>query len=120
MTIGLLPFFPIAAFRGAPAVAWDIPYALELVYVGVISTAFGWILWLAVLRRLSANAASFNMLAVPVVGLTSSMVLLGEELTRSEWTGIALIGAGLVLLGALGRRAGRAASKAEPPLLETG
>jgi drug/metabolite transporter (DMT)-like permease len=120
MAIGLLPFFPFVAFRGAPAVAWDLPYVLELIYVGVISTALGWILWLAVLRRLSASAASFNMLAIPVVALTSSMLVFGEELTPGEWIGIALIGAGLAVLGALGVRAGRAAAKAEPPLLETG
>ncbi|MEO8302514.1 MAG: DMT family transporter [Betaproteobacteria bacterium] len=120
MAIGLLPFFPFVAFRGAPAVTWDFPYALELFYVGVISTALGWILWLAVLRRLSANAASFNMLAIPIVALTSSMLVYGEELTRDEWFGIALIGAGLVLLGMLGVRAVRAAKRNEPPLLETG
>jgi drug/metabolite transporter (DMT)-like permease len=120
MAIGLLPFFPFIAFRGAPAVAWDLAYVLELFYVGVVSTAFGWILWLAVLRRLTANAASFNMLAIPVVALTSSMLVFGEQLTGEEWIGIVLIGAGLAVLGALGVRASRAAAKIEPPLLETG
>ncbi len=28
MAIGLLPLFPFVAFRGAPAVTWDLPYAL--------------------------------------------------------------------------------------------
>jgi drug/metabolite transporter (DMT)-like permease len=120
MAIGLLPFFPFVAFRGAPAVTWDTPYTLELLYVGVLSTALGWILWLAVLRRLSANAASFNMLVIPVVALASSMLVSGEALTRGEWTGIALIGAGLGLLGVLGLSRGRAATRPEPPLLETG
>jgi drug/metabolite transporter (DMT)-like permease len=120
MAIGLLPFFPFLAFRGAPPVAWDLAYVLELFYVGVVSTAFGWILWLAVLRRLTANAASFNMLAIPVVALTSSMLVFGEELTGEEWIGIVLIGAGLAVLGALGVHASRAAAKVEPPLLETG
>jgi drug/metabolite transporter (DMT)-like permease len=120
MAIGLLPFFPFLAFHGAPAVAWDIAYALQLVYAGVISTALGWILWLAVLRKLSANAASFNMLAIPVVALASSMLAYDEVLARSEWIGIAMIGAGLVVLGLLGRHAGRAVTKGEPPLLEGG
>jgi len=120
MAIGLLPFFPFVAFRGAPAVAWNIPYALALFYVGALSTALGWILWLAVLRRLSANAASFNMLAIPVVALTSSMLVYGEELTPAEWSGIAAIGTGLAVLGGLGVHAGRTAKKNEPPLLESG
>ena len=120
MALGLLPFFPFVAFRGAPAVAWDLTYVLALFYVGVISSAFGWIVWVKVLRHLSANAASFNMLAIPIVALTSSMLVYGEELTRGEWIGIALIGAGLAVLGALGVRAGRAAKKDEPPLLEPG
>ena len=120
MALGLLPFFPFVAFRGAPAVAWDLTYVLALFYVGVISSAFGWIVWVKVLRHLSANAASFNMLAIPIVALTSSMLVYGEVLTRGEWIGIALIGAGLAVLGALGVRAGRAAKKDEPPLLEPG
>jgi drug/metabolite transporter (DMT)-like permease len=120
MAIGLLPLFPVIAFRGAPPVEWDLTYALALVYVGVIASGVGWIVWVIVLRRLSASAASFNMLAIPIVALTSSMLIYGEALTRGEWTGIALIGAGLVVLGVFGIRADRKAKRNEPPLLETG
>ena len=107
MAVGLLPFFAMAAFRGMPPAAWDAEYLALLFYSGVISTAFGWILWLALLHRLSANAASFNMLAIPVIAIVSSMLLMGERLARGEWAGIALIGAGLAVLGVLGWRAGR-------------
>jgi drug/metabolite transporter (DMT)-like permease len=109
MTVGLLPFFAIAAGRASPPVAWDAEYLVLLFYSGVISTAFGWLLWLALLHRLSANAASFNMLAIPVVALVSSMLLMAERLAGGEWAGIALIGAGLAVLGALGWRAERIA-----------
>jgi drug/metabolite transporter (DMT)-like permease len=107
MAVGLLPFLAIAAVRTAPAVAWDLEYALLLAYSGVIATALGWMLWLALLERLSANAASFNMLAIPVIALSSSVLLLGERLAPPEWWGIVLIGAGLAVLGRLARRAGR-------------
>jgi drug/metabolite transporter (DMT)-like permease len=107
MVLGLLPFFAIAAFRQAPPVVWDPEYLLLLFYSGVGSTALGWILWLALLHRLSANAASFNMLAIPVIALMSSMLAMGERLVAGEWAGIALIGAGLAVLGFLGWRSGR-------------
>jgi drug/metabolite transporter (DMT)-like permease len=109
MTVGLLPFFAIAAHRVSPPVAWDAEYLVLLFYSGVISTAFGWLLWLALLHRLSANAASFNMLAIPVIALVSSMLLMAERLAGGEWAGIALIGAGLAVLGVLGWRAERIA-----------
>jgi len=48
------------------------------------------------------------MFAVPVIALLSSMAVFGERLMANEWAGIALIGAGLVLISAHalhGRRA---------------
>jgi len=58
----------------------------------------GFVLWIAVLRWLSAGTASLNMLAIPVIAITTSMLFFGERLTRVEWTGIACLGAGLVIV----------------------
>lgn len=98
MLIGIAPLALAAALVPARATAWSVEYALLLFYCGVISTALGWIIWLSVLRRLSAGTASLNALAIPVIALIGSMLQFGERLDPLEWIGIALIGAGLVVV----------------------
>ena len=78
--------------------AWSATYVALLVYVAVISTALGFLLWIAVLRFLPAGTASLNMFAIPVIALLSSMAVFGERLTGNEWPGIACIGAGLAII----------------------
>ena len=75
-----------------------------------------------VLRWPPAGTASLNMFAVPVIALVLSMLVFDERLTHGEWLGIALIGAGLVLLTVEAKRGGRRASAmpAEPTPLEGG
>jgi drug/metabolite transporter (DMT)-like permease len=48
------------------------------------------------------------MLAIPVLALAISVFFFGEVVAGSEWLGMALIAAGLALLGFLARRARRA------------
>jgi drug/metabolite transporter (DMT)-like permease len=90
--------------------------------VGVVSTALGFLLWIAVLRWLPAGTASLNMFAIPVIALLSSMAVFGERLTRSEWLGIGCIGAGLVIISADAWFGGRRGSSAvtEPTPLDGG
>jgi drug/metabolite transporter (DMT)-like permease len=78
-----------------------------LIYSGAISTALGWIIWLSVLRRLSAGTASLGTLAIPVVALVGSMLQFGERLDALEWLGIALIGGGLAVISWRGVQSGR-------------
>ena len=80
-----------------------------MIYVGVIATAGGFLLWMEILRWLPAGTASLNMFAVPVIALLSSMAVYGERLAVNEWLGIALIGAGLVLITAQALRGRRTA-----------
>jgi drug/metabolite transporter (DMT)-like permease len=47
------------------------------------------------------------MFAIPVIALVSSALVFGERLTGSEWTGIALIGAGLAIVTAVALRSAR-------------
>ena len=61
-----------------------------MLYVGVASTALGFLLWLAILKALPAGTASLNMFAIPPIALVSSMLVFGERLTANEWSGIAL------------------------------
>ena len=107
MLAGVLPLtlLPLA-YDFAPT-RWSVAQAALLVYIGAVSTAFGFLLWIAVLRHLPAGTASLNTFAIPPIALLSSMAVFGERLAPNEWAGIALIGAGLAILAGLARRASR-------------
>ncbi|MEO5698989.1 MAG: DMT family transporter [Casimicrobiaceae bacterium] len=113
MLAGVLPLTLLEWLLPLPATAWSLSQVLLLVYVGAVSTAGGFLLWLLILRYLPAGTASLNMFAIPVIALLSSMAIFGERLSRSEWAGIGAIALGLLILTARALRAGRP----EPPLV---
>jgi len=115
MLVGVLPLTALAYLLDLPPTRWSLAQVALLGYVGAISTALGFLLWIEVLRRLPAGTASLNMFAIPPIALLSSMAVFGERLTANEGTGIALIGAGLVILAfiAVRREAGVPPSPAD-------
>lgn len=114
MAIGVLPLTLLPALADFPATRWSAEFAVLLFYVGAVSTGLGFMLWIAILRHLPAGTASLNILAIPVIALVSSMLVFGERLTANEWTGIALIGAGLVIVSIEALRAARR-GQPQPP-----
>jgi drug/metabolite transporter (DMT)-like permease len=98
MVAGIVPICLIPWVHPFPATQWTLAYAWALAYAGVIATAIGFLLWTVVLVYLPAGTASLNMFAIPVIALTSSMIVFGERLTNAEWLGIASIGAGLAIV----------------------
>jgi drug/metabolite transporter (DMT)-like permease len=99
MLVGTVPFAVLPLVHAFPATQWSVAQALLLVYVGVLSTALGFLAWIEILRWLPAGTASLNLFAVPVLALLASMAIFGERLSASEWAGISCIVAGLVVLG---------------------
>ncbi|WP_353952159.1 EamA family transporter [Knoellia sp. S7-12] len=74
-----------------------------LLYTSLIATVVGTGIWSWLMARHPAGTvAPFSML-VPVTGLTSAWVLLGERPTAIEWVGCAIVVAG-VLITAGGRQ----------------
>ena len=122
MAIGILPVLLIPLAQPLPATDWSLVYGLLLLYTGALSTALGFVLWTAVLRWVPAGTASLSMLAIPVIALVSSMIVFAERLTAAEWTGIACVGAGLVIISVRAWRSNRVGKRDvdEPPLLEGG
>jgi drug/metabolite transporter (DMT)-like permease len=119
MLVGVLPLTVLPFVFDLPVTQWSLTYGLLLVQVGAMSTALGFLLWIAVLRWLPAGTASLNMFAIPVIALLSSMAVFGERLTRNEWIGIGCIGAGLAIISAdawLGNRRGVSAVTEPTPL----
>jgi drug/metabolite transporter (DMT)-like permease len=113
MLVGMIPFLLLPAVQDYAPTRWSITQVVLLVHISVVSTALGFVAWIEILRWLPAGTASLNLFAIPVIALMSSMVVFGERLTASEWTGIACIGAGLVVLSAIAMRSPRQ----EPPVL---
>jgi drug/metabolite transporter (DMT)-like permease len=100
LLIGILPLTPLPWLLGLAPARWNAEYVGLLGWTVLVSTALGFMLWIEILRHLPAGTATLNMFAIPVIALVSSMIVFGERLTGSEWTGITCIGAGLAILTA--------------------
>ena len=70
--------------------------ALAILYNGLIGTGFAYVLWFAIIARLPTATASLGSLATPVIGVVSSMLMLGERPTTADMIGFALIFAAAV------------------------
>jgi drug/metabolite transporter (DMT)-like permease len=64
---------------------------LATAFVGVAGGGIAYGLWFAIVPRLPAVTSSLAILGSPVIGVLSSMVVLGEIPTASDITGFALI-----------------------------
>ncbi|WP_078966133.1 EamA family transporter [Streptomyces sp. WM6378] len=84
--------------RAAEALAgFDWSGAGALVYVAWISTVFGFGAWGMLLRRYPASSVAPFSLLVPVFGMSSAAVLLGESVTPLRWCAAALLVGGVGL-----------------------
>jgi drug/metabolite transporter (DMT)-like permease len=65
-------------FEGSPHL-WPVhPRALlALAFSAVVGSAFAYVLWFEIVRRLPATTASLGVLSVPVVGIVASVLILG-------------------------------------------
>jgi drug/metabolite transporter (DMT)-like permease len=87
---------PIAiGLHGLPQFAWTAQEVAVVGYQVVLASGFG--VWgiLTLSRRLSAVSAGAVFMAVPAIGVASSILLVGEVLTPAAVGGIALVFAGV-------------------------
>jgi drug/metabolite transporter (DMT)-like permease len=81
---------------------WPVPARslLALVFAALLGSAFAYLLWFDVVRRLPATTAALGILSVPVVGVVASVLVLGERPSAFDVIGFALIltAAGCVVL----------------------
>lgn len=94
----------IAVIVPSRAIEWNGYFILLIAASGIVAIAFGWLLWLHILRRLSAGVAGLGMLAVPALGVLFSRLHYGETFDGIEIAGMLLLGASLVLLSWLNMR----------------
>jgi drug/metabolite transporter (DMT)-like permease len=88
----------------AKPIVWNGYFVLLIAASGIVATAFGWLLWLMILKHLSAGVAGLGMMAVPALGILFSRLHYGETFDPVEITGMLLLGASLVLLSWLNLR----------------
>ena len=62
-----------------------------MVFAGLVGSAFAYLLWFEIVRRLPAMTASLGVLSAPVVGVIASVLVLGERPTISDVVGFTLI-----------------------------
>ncbi|MCT8268034.1 DMT family transporter [Afifella sp. JA880] len=66
--------------------------------LALLSTAFAYVLFFRILARAGGTNAMLVTLLVPVSAVTLGVVLLGESLSAGQFAGMAMIGAGLVVM----------------------
>ena len=92
---------------GAVPVQWSTPLWVVLAYNGPVASAFCFWAFVVVNRALPATTTALGSLGVPVVGVVTSALVLGEPLTATKVSGLALICAGVGLVTVADVRRGR-------------
>ncbi|MCS6781223.1 MAG: EamA family transporter, partial [Geminicoccaceae bacterium] len=79
-------------FEGLPG-SWPVLAATRwaFAYHLLLAQALAYLLWFAVLPRLSAGAATLGILPVPAVGVLGAALVLGERPTASDLLGLLLV-----------------------------
>ncbi|GGC68390.1 EamA family transporter [Undibacterium terreum] len=100
-TIPVLPFIGMSLLFDAPSTHWKWLAAswsswASIAYLGWIATILAYAMWTGLLKRHPVNRVAPFSLGVPVVGLTTGMLALGEVITGWQWAGITLVVASLV------------------------
>lgn len=79
-------------FEGGPALQTAHTDGLvATVAAGLLGTGTAYGLWFSIIRRLPATTASLGVLGSPVIGVISSVLILGERPTPTDIVGFALI-----------------------------
>jgi drug/metabolite transporter (DMT)-like permease len=67
------------------------PAVFGMVFTGLIGSGLAYFLWFKIIGRIPAMTASLGILSVPIVGVVSTAVVLGERPTLPDMIGFALI-----------------------------
>jgi len=101
---------PLGAITGLSFAGWA-----SVIYVALISTVLGYSIWGTLLSRHPAALVTPFALLIPVVGLATAALVLGERVTAAEaFAGLTVL-AGLALAVLGPRYAARRASRRAPP-----
>jgi drug/metabolite transporter (DMT)-like permease len=82
------------AVAGPPTIALSVGYLAGLSYLGIIASALAFSLYYALIRAVGPGKAAYTGVVVPIVAMALSTVFEGYR-----WSGLAVAGAGLALVG---------------------
>lgn len=71
---------------------------LAIIYIGLVTTALGYVLYSYGLKRIPSSSATTLALAEPFTAAILSVVIVGEYLNQSAWFGVFLLLAGIIIL----------------------
>ncbi|MBI5167827.1 MAG: DMT family transporter [candidate division NC10 bacterium] len=97
----------------------DRPFQVSVVvivsfaYLVLLSTSFAFFLWFYLLEKNAASKLSAFLFLIPIFGVLSSHLVLGERITVNLVWGVLLVGAGIVLVNRAG--GGAILNRAVPP-----
>src|SRR5690606_34242594 len=77
---------------------------IGLLYMSVLASGLGWLMWLGVIQRVSTTVVSMSSLGVPVLAILLAWLLLGEQPSYLDLMGVALVVMGLVVVNWPSRR----------------
>ncbi len=104
MFFGAVPLVIIALVVPEVPINWTFNFVVALFYNVVLGNAVAWLLWLFILEELPAGIAGMGSLAIPIVGVLSAWIQLGERPGIYEGCGMLLIGIALLILSSLAFR----------------
>jgi drug/metabolite transporter (DMT)-like permease len=85
------------AVEGPPVIDWTPQLVWIILYQGVLASGIAFWVQIVILRNLSVVSTNLTLMAVPVVGVVSSAIILGEDVTTSLLLGLILVVAGVAL-----------------------
>jgi len=69
----------------------DVVEWLTILYGGLVTFSFCYVVWYRLSRRLPPVVSSLSIMMAPVIGVISSAVTMGEQVTALDWLALALI-----------------------------
>ncbi len=79
------------AVDGVPSIDWTPQLILIVLYQAGLATGTAFWAQIVVLRNLSAVSTNLTMMAIPVIGVTSSILVLNEQITLAMALGMTLV-----------------------------
>jgi drug/metabolite transporter (DMT)-like permease len=64
---------------------------LAVAFTGIFGNAIAYAMWFAIVRRVPALTATLGIVGIPVIGVISTILIIGERLTAADDVGFAFI-----------------------------
>ena len=97
---GSIPLIIVALFTATKPVEWSGSFIAAILFNIGPANALTWVLWLYILHSMSTGTAGLSSLAIPIVGVLSAWIQLGERPGVLEAVGMGLIVVALAVLTA--------------------